>query len=481
MESIATHLDRVLDGRRRAGSALIALRDLWSHLLQMPGLEGAERSALWDAFLRQVVELEKSRALRVLEFGELLLLRPEALKVYRRALRCAAREEADGQGFVSEARILGGFFAVPYQDRVASRDHEEWILLAVLLLLVRKKRVMRLPWKGETVYFFPSEVRRPEPSVVLRAVSGTRWDFHGDAGEVFLEVFRELSCTSVFSLVDVWEHGASWSATIGGRCSLEVHRVGEGRGALSARFDARAFRQTRVYFEGFVASLLEHRGGVSRVVREPVFPCSECTTPVTPLQVSRRRQRGYAWLLCCVCGEKISLKDTAAEAGESLQAHAPKLALDAEAFWKKQVSALKAMGKRATRDFDLWLCHDDEDPEAVERLASWMRDWGAFPWMEREERRSGESLERAMRDSMGRFRGVLVVISGDGVPWDDPERGAALEAMARVGRPVGIVLMPSVEDSVELPEWLDPESVVDFREFEDRPAEQLQAWVVRTI
>src|SRR5205807_285925 len=181
---------------------------------------------------------------------------------------------------------------------------------------------------------------------------------------------------------ELWKNAATYAATVGGSCGLSLRELSEGKADLTLFFDGNASEETRFQFEQYVQTHLCRRALPESIQRRRIFICRECDTPVTDLQAQRRRQRGFDWIACGVCGGTVSLLDRE----ERLAAARPSLvdemdrAADARRDLERAASTLR--GKRMTNDFDVFLCYHGADRAAVKRIGEQLKERGILPWLD---------------------------------------------------------------------------------------------------
>src|SRR5262249_12761842 len=79
-----------------------------------------------------------------------------------------------------------------------------------------------------------------------------------------------------------------------------------------------------------------------------------CGTPLTDLQVQRRRERGFDWINCSVCDERVSFGELQEPFPESVDG--PVTAMDQTADARRELDAglVSASGEMRTQDFMRW-------------------------------------------------------------------------------------------------------------------------------
>src|SRR4029077_7762725 len=85
-----------------------------------------------------------------------------------------------------------------------------------------------------------------------------------------------------------------------------------------------------------------------------IFVCSECGTPLMDLAVTRRRERGFKWIECNVCGERVSLLDGREAPTPPSPAAIPQMDRAADDQRKFDAWLVSAAGEMPTRGFADW-------------------------------------------------------------------------------------------------------------------------------
>jgi tetratricopeptide (TPR) repeat protein len=117
--------------------------------------------------------------------------------------------------------------------------------------------------------------------------------------------------------------------------------------------------------------------------------------------------------------------------------------------------------------FDVFLCHNSSDKEAVERVGQQLRDAGLAPWLDVWEIEAGQRWRVELERQLGTIPCAAVFVAADGIgPWQDREVDVILDEMVRRDGRVIPVLLPGCPAKPELPLLLRSFHWVDFRDDE---------------
>jgi hypothetical protein len=131
-------------------------------------------------------------------------------------------------------------------------------------------------------------------------------------------------------------------------------------------------------------------------------------------------------------------------------------------------------GKVATKDYDVFLCHNSDDKPAVKEIGNRLKERGLLPWLDEWELRPGLPWQRALEQQIKTIKAAAVFVGESGIgPWQDLELAAFLRQFVKREWPVIPVLLPGEKERPELPPFLEGMTWVDFRKSEPDPMEQL--------
>lgn len=446
---------------KEAGHLLTTADELYrSFIATTPG-QGDVRPEFDTAMGR----LEARGLMRRLSFGGLVLLQPELLDAYASALVNAAKDEPDGMGSIGEDDARAGAFRMPSELRMANVDQERLLLIATIEDLLRYEVGLREQSEEGSYLVFPSQLTRENPELPDPKGKTVMFRFEGPILNVYATLAVRLSHSGMFARDEMWENAIVFSAKAGGACGMFMREIGEAQGEISCFFGKETGPETRLYFEEYVRTHLQRRALRETVTRHPVYACPVCKTPLHDAAVQGRRERGFDWIPCNVCGEpRISLADGP---GLPLAVRSTVLAaMDSKADTERERAAATAQleGKRATSDFDVFLSYRRSDRNEVRLVGDLLEQEGILPWLDVAEVRPGQIWQKVLEDQIGRIKSAAVFVGAGGLgPWQEEEMYAFLQEFHRRGSPVIPVLLPTAPREPRLPVLLRNRDWVDLR------------------
>jgi GTPase SAR1 family protein len=418
--------------------------------------------------------VENRDLIRRLKFGGYILLQPEVLDAYASSIINAAKSEPDGLGFIAEEDALNGRFAIPPEDRVTDKDLEKLLLIATIEELLRHDLALRETTDAGVDLVFPSQLTREAPDAPDAPGRAAIIVFEGALLNIYATLVVRLSHSQLFKKKEMWKNAASFEADIGGTCGIHLRELEEGKGELTLFFDDKANKTTRHQFESYIAAHLSRRALPSSIQRRRIFVCSGCSEPITDGQRTRRLERGFSFIDCPVCQTRIELLDS--DARLTPQATSAVIEMDDNADEQRERNTAEAIirGKRESKDYDVFLCHNSEDKPAVKALGEKLMQQAILPWLDEWELRPGIPWQKALEDQIEKVKSVAVFVGEKGLgPWQDMEQSAFLRQFVKRDCPVIPVLLSTCDQVPKLPVFLGGMTWVDFRKKEPNPMAQL--------
>jgi small GTP-binding protein len=455
-------------GQKEAGRVLSTTDDLYRGFLQTLKAT-ATPEALVEQFETCIGLVEASELILRLSFGNLILLQPELLDAYASALINAVRQEPDGLGSIAEDRVKLCDFPMPADERLADGEQEKLLLLAMIEDLVRRELAFRERTATGPYLVFPSESTRMHPDLPDPEGKMSIFRFDGPLRSIYATLAVRLSYSELFVKKDVWKDAITYSARAGGECGLALRILGEARGELTLFHDKRASKDTRFHFQEFVAAHLLRWALPNTVQRIPVFTGNGCGEPVASTTAERRRELGYDWLACPVCGMRVEL-DERTEPLSQLSL------MDSAADGQRNLhtAAVIVQGKRAAGDFDVFLCHNNQDKAVVREIGEQLLQRGLLPWLDEWELQPGLPWQRSLEDQIEHIRAAAVFVGKSAIgPWQHMELEAFLRQFVQRNCPVIPVILPDCKSVPKLPVFLEGMTWVDLRRVEPDPMARL--------
>lgn len=130
--------------------------------------------------------------------------------------------------------------------------------------------------------------------------------------------------------------------------------------------------------------------------------------------------------------------------------------------------------KRASGEFDVFLCHHWDDKPAVKRIAQTLQERGILPWLDEWELPPGQPWQRLLEQQIQKIRSAAVFVGSAGIgPWQHQELDAFLREFVNRQSPVIPVLLTSASQQPQLPMFLNAMTWVDFRVNDPDPLARL--------
>ena len=125
-------------------------------------------------------------------------------------------------------------------------------------------------------------------------------------------------------------------------------------------------------------------------------------------------------------------------------------------------------------EFDVFLCHNSEDKDAVIEIAEQLEQCGVHPWLDEWELRPGLSWQYELERQIGQIATAAVFVGETGIgPWQQQEIYAFLNEFVRRNCPVIPVILANAPQRPDLPIFLKNNTWVDFRQQRPDPMQRL--------
>ena len=338
---------------KQAGRLLTTEDDLFLGFLRS-GMAPVHAEDLPEQFETCIGLVESQGLIRRLSFGNLILLQPERIDAYASALVNAVKNEPDGMGTITEEYAYAGRFSMSQDERLPHKEQEKLLLIAMVEDLLRHEIALREQSPDGQLLVFPSQSTRERPDLTDPEGKSVTFTFEGPVMNVYATLGVRLSHSGLFQRKEMWKNAATYGARVGGTCGICLRELEEGQGELILFFDDAASEETRFQFEEFVHAHLQRRALAETIQRYRAFVCGECGTPITEMQVARRRVRGFNWIECSVCGERVWLLDREERLTASRTSTLSQMDRFADAQRDLDVGLVSATGEMRTRSFQKW-------------------------------------------------------------------------------------------------------------------------------
>jgi WD40 repeat protein/GTPase SAR1 family protein len=459
----STHLFRnikaFLVSEKAAGRLLVTIDVLYSLYVSSKHIS-PERENLRSEFETCIGRVEAAGFIKSLSFGNMLLLQPELIDAYASALINAVKDEPDGLGSILEERVRTADFRLPGTERLMDKQQEKLLLITMVEDLLQRELVLR----EEAFLVFPSQSTRENPYLPNAGEKTIIFEFEGSVLNIYATLTVRLANSGMFKKKELWKNAVTYTTSVGGMCGVALRTISEAHGELTLFFDQIANEQTQFHFEEYVQSHLQHKALSESIRRRRIFVCKDCGAIVTEQVVQLRVARGFEWLNCSVCSAVVSLLDR--EKRLTGQHTSLIQVMDRAADRQRSREMLNSIlqGKRASGEFDVFLCHNDEDKLAVKQIGEQLKERGILPWLDEWELRPGLPWQRTLEERITTIKSVAVFIGQEGIgPWEHFELDAFLRQFVKRKCPVIPVLLPETPKKPQLPLFLEGMTWVDLR------------------
>jgi GTPase SAR1 family protein len=455
--------------QKEAGRLLSTTNDLYSTFLASQDVP-TETKELRLQFETCIGRVESVGLIKRFSFGKLVLLQPELLDAYASALVNAVKDEPEGLGSITEERVRKADFRIPEDERIKDREQEKLLLIAMVEDLLSYELALR----EEPFLIFPSHSTRENPDLPDPEGKAVTFDFEGPALNIYTTLAVRLSHSELFKKKVLWKNAITYTANVGGTCGMFLHNTGEGHGELTLFFDKTSSEETKRNFEDYVYVHLQRRALPESLKRRRILTCDHCGVIVPGQMIQLRQERGFNWLDCPVCGNRISLLDREERLVAELSSSVLEIDYAADAQREREVAKTTVQGKKAVQDFDVFLCHHSVDKPAVKQIGEQLKERGILPWLDEWELRPGVLWQQVLEEQIEHVKAAAVFIGKNGRgPWQQMELYAFLSEFVNRGCPVIPVLLPDAPKLPELPIFLKGMTWVDFRKQDSDPMERL--------
>jgi hypothetical protein len=340
--------------------------------------------------------------------------------------------------------------------------------------LLRYELALREQGEDGSYLIFPSQSTRENPDLPDAEGKAVIFTFEGPVQNIYATLAVRLSHSGLFMKKQLWKNAITYTTKMGGTYGMFLHNIGEGRAKLTLFFDMAAREETRFHFKEYVKSHLQSRALSETVQQQQIIVCSVCGTPLDELHVTRRRERGFNWIMCNVCDTKVSLLDVEELLTTKSSSLISEMDRSADNQREREAAKSTVQGKRETKDFDVFLCYHNVDKQSVKQIGELLKEKGYLPWLDEWELPPGRPWQRLLEKQIRQIKSAAVFVGKSGIgPWQQQEIEAFLREFVRRSCPVIPILLADAPRKPKLPLFLEGMMWIDFRKQEPIQLEQL--------
>jgi hypothetical protein len=274
----------------------------------------------------------------------------------------------------------------------------------------------------------------------------------------------------------LYKNAALFTGPPGCVCGFAIEqpeRENDALGRLTVFFDAKAPRELQLTFLRYVNRQLERLAFAGTLRRDRVYQCKTCGYVVPNDVVVGRRKRGFKTIVCPIDDEQNTLDELAEEVASS----DPVLdALDENASLERirQALVITLAERERAGQFQVFLCHNAKDKSSVRAVESRLRHYGILAWFDEQVVQAGDRFAPAVEKAITSVRVIAVLVGPSGIGrWQRLEYDAALQRVVEGSDVAGRsevrlipVMLPGVDEQLQLPAFLRGMDQVDLRDLE---------------
>jgi hypothetical protein len=215
------------------------------------------------------------------------------LDAFASAIVNVAKAEPDGMGHISEASLLAGGVLIPSEICMPDADQQKLFLLSTIEEMLRHEIMLSEHSKGGRYLVFPSQFTRQRDDLRDPEGKALVFTFEGPVFNIYATLIVRLAHSGAYLTHEMWKSAAVFKLMGGWGCGLSIGELSEGQGELTLFYTPPTPPRVRLEFENYVLLHLNRHALPESIKRRVVYACAKCNTPVTDLQVARRRQRKH--------------------------------------------------------------------------------------------------------------------------------------------------------------------------------------------
>lgn len=451
---------------------LVTLEDLYdSFIAQTPGAQASPDHAA--EFAANVRFAEMQGVVRLLSFGNYVLMQPEKLDAYASSIVFAARQDVDGLGSVNEQLVIEARFNLPDSERIPAAHVERLILIAAIEDMLRHEITFR---DGDDLVF-PSQLMREREEMRDPVGASLVFTFEGALQNIYTRLVVRLGRSGIFRQQEIWRNAVTYRA-ISGTCGVLFRELDSGVGEITLFYRDQANEDTRHHFEQYIETLLQRLAQPDTVRKRRIIRCTnpECGETLADRQVERRRERGLNSITCPVCDTEISLLEP-----QDLFTRESKISIiDRAANEGRDLDSAKTIvrGKEEVGRFDVFLSHNGKDKAQAIKLQKALRERGVLAWLDVDQLPPGGAWMKRLEDALSKCDKMAYLVGAHGKgQWQERELEVFM-AENRTVIPVILSVAPADAETT-ISAFLKTLTWVDFRRDEPDPLEQLLWGIMR--
>lgn len=355
--------------------------------------------------------LEGQGLIRRLQFGRDIILQPEYLDYYAAAMIRTAKSPVDGLGCLTEEKAFAGDLKMSEVKRVPEQDERHLLISTVAELLEHEIALEEATEKGKQL-IFPSEFSQERPESVQMPKESVVYQFEGPHTTIYTKLAIRLAYSSAFERKEMWKNAALFESDEGGTLGIELVETKEGDGELVLYFGEGVAEKTCQKYENYCAGYLRNHAASGSVRLREVCRCKDCDLEIAEETVRKALKMKRESVFCSVCRKEIPIRRKRKPRRPMTQDEITRSARESRDL---AVSTTIYEGKLATKDYDVFLCHNSKDKTQVRCLADKLIDKGILPFLDDDSLVPGKPWLEGLAKALKKVKAVAVFVGPHGL------------------------------------------------------------------
>jgi len=289
----------------------------------------------------------------------------------------------------------------------------------------------------------------------------------GPIRSIYATLIAQLAHYEGFAKREFFQDAAAYHTKTGKRCLVRLHDKGDGTGELQVSFDEKTESNIRQGFLEFIEKHVEAKANQDSVTKRHAYHCQKCEKQFDDTTVRERLQDGRSDLLCGRCEARTPLVNLLSPPTASSTKVAEAIDANAKAGRQRITAANVIKAKVAEGKYDVFLSHNSQDKDEVEKIARQLKKVGLRPWLDKWDLIPGDTIMDALGRAIETIPCAAIFFGpADIGDWHVMEvREYVAKWAKQKGRFIPTIL-PGVEKAPELPPFVGQILWVDMREWE---------------
>jgi serine/threonine protein kinase len=245
-------------------------------------------------------------------------------------------------------------------------------------------------------------------------------NFEGPILNIYTTLAVRLSHASLFAKKELWKNAVIYSAKMSGTCGMWLRVIEDGKGELTLFYDESASLETRFHFEEYVRVHLQRKALPESINTRHIHRC-KCGFVASDQLVRMRMERKLSWFTCPACETWVDLQNHDEQLRSTSSSRISEMDRAADVERARATAKSTIQGKQKTSDFDVFLCYNTTNRDAVISIGEQLKEKGLLPWLDEWELRPGMPWQRQLEKQIQQVKSAAVFVVTGGRDTSFPE------------------------------------------------------------